>query len=212
MSSGHIGEYAALYALGALDDDERFEVDAHVRLCASCMQLLGSAERDVAIAASMEPQRSAPPQLKSRIDRTLGIRRRAVPLVAALAAAFVVGALPSAYFWQQNLTLHRAMITQTAAMNRMASAPHRMAPFRGMSEGGSASVMYAPDGSWYVIVVRNASRALQVAWMHDGEHTLLGTAEPLGDVAMLYVPNSHRMDRLALMDGEQIVAQAQLTY
>jgi hypothetical protein len=48
--------------------------------------------------------------------------------------------------------------------------------------------------------------------MHDGEQTMLGQAVPHGDVAMLYLPKSHRMDQLALMDGAQVVAQASLRY
>jgi hypothetical protein len=72
--------------------------------------------------------------------------------------------------------------------------------------------MYAPDGSWYVIVVREASRPLAVIWMHDGQHTMLGSAVPKGNVAMLYLPKSHRMDRLALMDGDRVIAEAALSW
>jgi hypothetical protein len=72
--------------------------------------------------------------------------------------------------------------------------------------------MYALDGSWYVVVVRNPSKSLSVAWMHDGVHTMLGNAVPNGNVAMLYLPKSHRMDRLALMDGDRIVAEAALSW
>jgi hypothetical protein len=41
---------------------------------------------------------------------------------------------------------------------------------------------------------------------------MLGTAMPHGDVALLYLPKSKRMDQLALMDGEQVVASAQLAF
>ncbi|MGC1380641.1 MAG: zf-HC2 domain-containing protein, partial [Candidatus Baltobacteraceae bacterium] len=61
MTSGHVGDNAALYALGALPDAERASVEAHVRECTACRQLVGSAERDVALMASLEPQRPAPP-------------------------------------------------------------------------------------------------------------------------------------------------------
>ena len=66
--------------------------------------------------------------------------------------------------------------------------------------------MYAPDGSWYVVVIRNATKALDVVWMHDGERSMLGRAMPVGDVSTLYLPKSHRMDTLALMDGDRVVA------
>jgi 3-methyladenine DNA glycosylase Mpg len=131
---------------------------------------------------------------------------------AAIAAAFVIGLLPTAYFWQQNQSLHAMMTTQTAAIQRVASAPHRMAHFRGMNDRGSASVMYAPDGSWYVVLVRDVSKSLDVAWMHDGAQTMLGTAVPHDGLAILYLPQSHRMDQLALMDGSRTVAVADLSY
>jgi hypothetical protein len=214
--TAHFSDEAAVYALGALSDEERAAIDAHVRTCSSCAALLGAAEQDVALVASMEPQREAPALLAGRLARTLDrkpLARSSVwqPL-AALAAAFVIGLLPSAYFWQQNQSLHAAMSAQTAAIQRVASMPHRMAHFRGMNDRGSASVMYAPDGSWYVVLVRDVSKSLQVAWMHDGEKTMLGTAQPHDGVAMLYLPQSHRMDQLALMDGTHTVAIADLSY
>jgi Putative zinc-finger len=211
--TAHISDEAALYALGALSDEERAGIDAHVQTCSSCAALLGAAEQDVAFVASMEPQLEAPGLLGGRIARTLDRKSTSQwqPL-AALAAAFVIGLLPSAYFWQQNQALHAAMSAQTAAIQRVASAPHRMAHFRGMNDRGSASVMYAPDGSWYVVLVRDVSKSLEVAWMHDGEKTMLGTAELHDRVAMLYLPQSHRMDRLALIDGPRTVAVADLSY
>jgi hypothetical protein len=48
--------------------------------------------------------------------------------------------------------------------------------------------------------------------MHDGQQTMLGDTVPHGRVAMLYLPKSHRMEQLALMDGPRIVALAQLPY
>lgn len=213
MISSHIGDDAALYALGALSEEERAAIDDHVQSCSECAALLGAAEQDVALVASMQPQHDAPALLGARIARTIG-RKTASQWqpFAALAAAFVLGLLPSAYLWQQNQTLHATMSAQTAAIKRVASAPHRMARFRGMNARGSASVMYAPDGSWYVVLVRDVSQSLGVAWMHDGQQTMLGTAVPHDGVAVLYLPQSHRMDQLALMDGPRTVAVADLTY
>ena len=190
------------------------------------MQLLGSAESDVAAMADAQPARSAPPDLARRIDRSLGrgeiiaihsphAPRRSVwraALAAAVAAALIVGVVPTAYYWQQDAAMRRSMAADGQALQRLASSPHRTIAFDGMGPGAEAHVMYGADGSWYVVLIRGASRALQVVWMHDGRRTTLGTAEPHGDVALLYLPRSHRMDRLALMDGEQVVAEAQLAY
>lgn len=81
-----------------------------------------------------------------------------------------------------------------------------------MQPSPPAEVVYAPDGSWYLVVVRDAGKALDVVWMHDGERTMLGRATPRGNLAMLYLPKSHRMDRLALMDGGRVVAEATLSW
>jgi anti-sigma-K factor RskA len=210
MTHEYVAERAELYALGALDDDERRAVEAHVRECSSCARLVGAAERDVALIASMEAHRTVPPELAARIDRIMRPQRSAWPLSYALAAALLLGLLPSVYFWSANRSMHATILAQNAVMERLAGAPHRMTRFHPMQASPAAEVVYAPDGSWYLVVVRDARKALEVAWMHDGERTMLGSAIPRGNIAMLYLPKSHRMDRLALMDGDRVVAEATL--
>ncbi len=221
MRYEHVEDRAALYALGALPDDERAAIDAHLRECVVCMEEVGAAEGDVARIVLAEPQRTPPAALETRIGqlvqpRFLEAQRRsgrvAWPYAAAIAAALLLGLLPSAYFWSANRAAHVAMLAQSDAMGRLASAPHRTAKFQPANANPPAEVMYAPDGSWYVVVVRSASKALSVAWLHDGTHTMLGNVVPAGNVAMLYLPKSHRMDRLALMDGGRVVAEATLSW
>lgn len=220
MAYEHIGDRAELYALGAVDESERATIERHLLGCLSCAELVGSAERDVALIASMESRREAPSELAGRINQMLQVNRASTfprgdrqpwALATALAAALVLGLLPSAYLWSQNRALHGAMLAQSAAMERLAG-DHRSATFRAMYASPPAEVMYAPDGSWYFVVVRGASRPLAVAWMHDGERTMLGSAIPRGNLAMLYLPKSHRMDRLALMDGTRVIAEATLSW
>lgn len=206
-------ELADLYAIGALDNSERDGVDRHVARCDACARLVGAAEERVTTLAQADVAHAPPAQLGRRVASI--VRRepsRVRASFAAIAAALVIGLLPSAYFWQQNQAMHAAMLADDDAMNRLASMPHRSAAFSTMSGGSAARVMYAPDGSWYVVLVRGATRALSVAWMHDGQKTMLGTTTPRGQVAMLYLPKSHRMDQLALMDGAKVVAEAQLAY
>jgi anti-sigma factor RsiW len=215
MNDAHFGERAALYALGALDDAESAALEAHLRVCAACAKLVGDAERDVDTIASLQTRRRAPQELTKRIERLLAPappQRMPWPHFAAIAAAFLIGVLPSTYLWERNRAMQDAMLSQSAAMDRLFANAHRTASFRPSSGALAANVMYPPDGSWYVIVVRGASHALQVAWMHDGQQTMLGSAMPHGRVAMLYLPKSHRMEQLALMDGPRIVALAQLPY
>jgi anti-sigma factor RsiW len=217
----HVEDRAALYALGALPDDERAEIDAHLRECSACAEAVGHAEDDVALIVSAEPQHAAPPALEARIGRLLQprtlesmgrSRRPAWPYPVAIAAALLLGLLPSAYFWSANRSMHGAMVAQSSAMGRLATDPHRTASFESSGSSPRAKVMYAVDGSWYVVVVRGASKALAVAWMHNGARTMLGDVVPKGDVAMLYLPKSHRMDHLALMDGDRVVAEATLSW
>src|SRR5579862_3944893 len=187
----HIGDNAALYALGLLDAPDRSAVEAHVAQCEPCTALLGAAEADVATIAQTHVLHDAPRSLDSRMASSFA--RKRVPwysYAGAIAAALLIGILPSAYFYRQNAAMHEAMVADAQAMSRLAATPHQTAAFKGMTQGSAASVMYAPDGSWYVILVRGASRAFQVAWMHEGKRTMLGTAQPLGDVAVLYLPKS----------------------
>jgi hypothetical protein len=212
MTYGHIGELAELYALGALDERERTAIETHLDTCEPCTRLVGSAEGNVALMASLEPRRESPPDLNRRVDSALHAQHRAWRFPAAIAAALVIGFAPSLYLWGQERAMHRAMYATDAAMARLASAPHRTATFGATAGGPAAQVMYAPDGSWYVVVVRNATKALDVVWMHDGQRTMLGSASPIGDVSALYLPKSHRMDTLALVDGDRVVAQATLNW
>lgn len=208
----HLGDFAELYALGSLEPAERTNVERHASGCSPCAQHLARAERGVALMASLEPQHDAPAPLRARVMRTLRGQTRAPGRALAIAAAIAVALLPSAYFWQQNASMHVALSTDAQALTQLANAPHRSVNFSPMTNGSMGCVMYGHDGSWYVILVEHASKTLNVAWMHDGRRTLLGTAVPHGEVALLYLPRSHRMDRLALMDGEEVVAEAQLAY
>jgi hypothetical protein len=209
-ADGHLGDVAELYALGALDERERRDAERHASHCVQCMRRLAEAERDVAQMAASQAQYSVPASLSLRVENAL--RPRALRPWLAVAAALAIGFVPAAYFWRQDQAMHATMAVDSQALDRLATAPHRSVAFSALPEGGRAHVMYGRDGSWYVVVVAPAPKALTVAWMHDGRHIALGTAVPLGNVAMLYLPSSHRMDRLALMDGATVVAEAQLAY
>jgi anti-sigma factor RsiW len=212
MSREHVADAAELYALGALRDDETAAIDAHLRVCAQCALAFASAESDVALIASVEAHHAAPLELNRRVERMLYPARRPWVFGAALAAAVIVGFLPSAFLWSENRSMHDAMLAQNAAIARLMDASHRNAAFQGVGANIAADVSYARDGSWYVVVVRGVSKRLTVVWMHDGARSMLGSTVPHGDVAMLYLPKSHPMDRLALMDGDRIVAQATLSW
>jgi hypothetical protein len=166
-----------------------------------------------------QPIIEPPRQLQARMQTALlrggvapvaGARSKRWYAGLAAAAAIVVLALsPSMYLWQQNQTMRQAIIADADAMARVASSPHRTVAF---STATRSRVMYATDGSWYFVVVRGADAPVDVVWKHDGHMTKLGTAVPHGDVAMLYLPQSHRMDQLALMQQGTVMGQARLVF
>lgn len=204
---------AATYALGMLDDRRQRALELHAARCEPCARALAAAERDVAALAAAQPQHVEPPMPEAIAVPSAGRRSTSrAPWVWPLAAVFVLTFLSTGYLWQQNRTMQASMSRDEQVVARLNEGPFRTARFHGMRSGAQARVMYAPDGSWYVVLVRGATRALQVAWMHDGTATMLGDARPHGPIAMLYLPKSHRMDRLALMDGGEVVAEAELAY
>jgi anti-sigma factor RsiW len=202
----HLGELAALYALGILEPDEQRAAEVHLNHCDACRRLLAQAEADVAAMAASQPQLDPPATLRAP-QRALRVPQRN-SMWLAVAAAATIAVLPSGYLLQQNLAMHQSELMEAQAMARLMTGPHRTVAFAGTD----ARVMYAPDGSWYCIIIRGASAPLHVMWPHDGTQTMLGTAMPHGDIALLYLPKSHRMDQLSLMQDGHVVGQAQLVF
>ena len=216
----HLSEDAALYALGTLNEAEQREVERHVATCAACAEILAQAQEDVTAMCAAEPLREAPPALATRLAATLE-RGAAVSLsprrftrswssaFAAVAAVVILALAPSMYLFEQNVAMHQLMVAQSEAVGRVTTSPHRTVAFASKMTG---RVMYAPDGSWYFIVVRGATEPVRVVWKHEGKMIDLGTAMPHGNVAMLYLPKSKRMDQLALVQGSQVVGEANLVF
>jgi anti-sigma factor RsiW len=200
----HLGELAALYALGILEAHEERAAEEHLLRCDACRRLVAQAQADVTAMATAQVQYDPPRTERVAPPRVLGLPR----MLLAAAAAFAIAILPAGYLLEANLAMHQAMLADAQAMARVATSPHRTVAFN----GADAHVMYAPDGSWYVIVIRGASAPLHVMWPHDGTKTMLGTAVPRGDVALLYLPKSHRMEQLMLMMDDHEVGQAQLVF
>ncbi len=203
----HLGELAALYALGLLEPDEARATEQHLLGCDACRRLLAQAQADVTAMAAVQQQFEPP--MRARTPLALPPARRSLSRAwLAVAAAFAVALLPAGYLFEQNLAMHQTMVADAQAMIRIAASPHRTVAF----SGTDAHVMYGPDGSWYCIVIHGASAPVHVVWPHDGTRTMLGTAIPHGDVALLYLPKSHRMQQLSLMQDGVVVGQAQLVF
>ncbi|HUA09457.1 MAG TPA: hypothetical protein VMA98_09295 [Candidatus Acidoferrales bacterium] len=200
----HLGELAALYALGLLDTNEQQNADDHLATCDACRRLLAQAEADVTAMAASQPQFEPPVRLHAPPAQAAPVRQRWI----AVAAAVAIALLPIGYLLESNIAMRDSMLADSQAIAAVANNPHRTVAFTGTD----ARVMYGPDGSWYCIVIRNATAPLHVMWPHDGTQTMLGTAVPHGNVALLFLPKSHRMDQLALMQDGRMVGQAQLVF
>ncbi|MFI8327144.1 anti-sigma factor domain-containing protein [Streptomyces sp. NPDC085529] len=109
---------AAAYALGALDDTERKDFDAHLQTCEACRQEAAEFQATTALLAAAVAQ-PPPPAAKARVMAAIDgvrqlppripaagtaavlggiLRRRAVPL--ALAASVAAAALGGVAVWQ----------------------------------------------------------------------------------------------------------------
>ncbi|GAA3092733.1 anti-sigma factor [Streptomyces roseofulvus] len=109
---------AAAYALGALDDTERKDFDAHLKTCEACRQEAAEFQATTARLAAAVAQ-PPPPEAKARVMASIDgvrqlppripaastapvlggmLRRRAVPL--ALAASVAAAALGGVAVWQ----------------------------------------------------------------------------------------------------------------
>lgn len=202
--SDHLGENAALYALGMLSERETAGVLAHASACDACGRLLAQAEDDVATIAATQPQ-FEPPATIVPFERAARRRAWYAPALA-FAAALILAIVPASCLVTANQRMHQATM-YADAVQRMIESPHRTVAFSGQK----GMVMYATDGSWYCVFARGA-KALSVAWVHDGQRTMLGTMVPHGDVALLYLPKSHKMNQLAIMNDGQVIGQANLVF
>jgi anti-sigma-K factor RskA len=75
-------EYAASYALGALDADERAAFETHLAECAACRSEVQSYQEVTGLVAQSAPPLSAPPHLKERV---LDEARRVRPITTVQA-------------------------------------------------------------------------------------------------------------------------------
>lgn len=88
MSCDELKESAELYALGLLEDNERDEMDAHLRRgCENCGKSLNQALALNTVLMSLVPDVAPPSRLRRRIHASVGVERSGWGWAAALAAA-----------------------------------------------------------------------------------------------------------------------------
>ena len=202
MRSEHIGDAAEFYALGQLDRAERAAIDEHIMHCDDCLRRVGEAEET---ALALE-QRFVPLPVPPELGRRMRFGRvRAFPIVAAIAAAFLIGLLPSV-----SLMLERGSQSQrNVAMSAMLHSHFNHAQFSGASSAPLAKVIYDRAHTWLYIVVDGTHR--YEVYAHNGTaETLLGTTQPNGSTSELFVKAPPALDGAELHDGVSIVERAKI--
>lgn len=217
----HLEESAELYALGALDELEIARVQQHVRTCRSCAARVAEAEEAIAEMAGAQalPHAAAPGSLNERLQRSLETPRAANAAarygwIGAIAAALVLGFVPA--WFAARLSVAPQMMAQdqlalahiAAAGTAVDHAQFMAAPHRPMD----AKVLYGPHGDWYYVVVMHPRASMHVAYVHGGHMEMLGSIAMQGESGTLYLPVKHKMDELALLEGDRVVASAHLVY
>ncbi|MDP9245848.1 MAG: anti-sigma factor [Chloroflexota bacterium] len=159
--NSHPADDLAAYAIGALDEQERRAVSAHLDACSTCRaEVRAFAETGWAIAETAErdaPARlhraivaSAPrPAHPSWVRNLLGALWRPVPLAAPLALAVVLGIALAGY-----ATAHRDADRYAAAISSVAGA--KVVTLAATAAGGPgmrASLVVPADGAKPFLVI-----------------------------------------------------------
>jgi len=202
----HVDENAELYAIGALSDTERAAVDAHVATCASCAQRIGEAEETV--AAMSVRQTAVPSQLDRRMRASFAPRSLPRSLYSLVAAALILGLLPSALLWQRDRDLNAIDATRQQAASAMVHSHFLHAPFTGMAPGApAAKAIFARTGAW-LYVIATTDRDYTVAVDDHGVRRDLGVLKGTGTERELFVAGPPKVKEVFLFDGSRAVARA----
>ena len=194
MHDSHVGDAAELYALGLLEPDERERVDAHIASCATCLRAVGAAEETV-----LELERG--PMSRAAQHRAIS------PLWLAVAAAFIIGLLPSIPMLIQMQHAQSIAAARSAATLAMIQSHFTHVQFMPVTPGApNAKVIYARNGTWIYVIVSGAHR-YQV---RTNGGSILGTTEPSGATSELWVRSPPRATVLELRDSRLILERARL--
>jgi hypothetical protein len=204
----HVDENAELYALGTLSELERAAVDSHVATCANCARRVGEAEETVAALSAR--QSAVPSQLDRRMRASFGARSLPRSLYALVAAALILGLLPSALLWQRDRDLNAMDATRQQAAAAMVHSHFLHAPFTRMApDAPAAKAIFARTGAWlYVIATTN--QEYTVAVVDGGRRRDLGVLKGTGTERELFVSHPPRVKEVFLFDGSRAVARATL--
>ena len=202
MDHGQLEEAVASYALGALDDEERRDVEGllldHVPGCDSCRRMLADFREVAGDLALVAAPAGVRPGLEDELmERIRGVRPAAAAaprrtrwwVRAAIAAAFVAIAGMSLWSVRLGSQLDEARLrtTELAGALTLIGSPDAETVRLG---GGDGTLLFARRGSEAVLVARDLEdpgdgRLFQLWLMRAGTPVDAGTFLPAGGVAIL---------------------------
>jgi hypothetical protein len=120
---------------------------------------------------------------------------------AFVAAAFIIGLLPSLWFWNGNRATQAFDADRQQAVQAMVNSHFLHAQFTALtSDAPKAKLIYARTGNW-VFAVAQTGRPLSLRAQSARGEVALGTLHVAGNAAELFVPQAPRTRSFALYDG-----------
>ncbi|MBV8245543.1 MAG: zf-HC2 domain-containing protein [Candidatus Eremiobacteraeota bacterium] len=208
----HIDELAESYALGALDDDARHDVEQHVARCATCATRLSDAADVVASLVAAGPGATPAATLRERL--LAGTRRpeRLERIWGGLAAAFVLGMLVPlvSLFWIGNRDL-RADHRSDVVLATLVNSHFNHVQFNEPAAEMPAKALYGRHGEWvYVIVLHPHGTLVVEGRSPDGVFRPLGSVVPQGRNGTMFAEPTEPVDALRLLSDGTVVGTAKL--
>lgn len=207
--NGHLEERAELYALGALDDSERAQVERHLTACAACAARVGQAEATV--LALIESDTGTMPSATRAPLFVAKPRTRSGFLIAA--AAIVVIALAAASALFGSLQRQRAQSGEQVVAAAMLAGHFAHVPFVARVPGApAAKVVYAREGGWMYVIAGPGRDPLDVAVVRGGVQATVSSLPASDKVRSVFVPLPGRITSVVLLDRGQTIAVAHTVY
>lgn len=204
----HLDEDAELFALGALEPDERGAAEQHIATCDDCAARVAAAEEVVAALAGTLPayepglgDAGAAKRLSATALRWVG--------VAAVFAFAIAGALG---WYGESMRAQRAQ--QDVALTALVHGHFNHVTLTKVDpDAPNAKLLFARNGSWMYLVVDRPVAGLRLVGTTPGQpDRLLGVTRSDGKLATLFVPQAGRFGGVGLADDSGVRARATLSY
>ena len=201
-----------LYALGALDGEEKLTLEAHVRDCPACRQQLGASRRRTALLGLSASPVAPRPQVKSALmDKVRAERRTAAPIPSktgkkrwglrfslSFALATAVLALATFELAKQDIERGRQLKQLEAQLSQSEAAMKAMGQVTGAPDSAQITLLQQPGGP------PGQARVVYNARMGMGVYSGLLAPAPAGKAYQLWlVPASGSPVSAGMVEANQ---------